>query len=146
MIAEQRGKGIANTGFSADSLRVEQQQRTSGRFTAEWQLVGVGYWNFLFSGQGRKPGKGAPIRKILKWVRQRGIQFRDDRGRFMSFNRTAYLINRKIAMLGTEIFQTPSKGVNLEKIVDRHISKLSSDVASSIVQEYEKELNKIIIS
>jgi hypothetical protein len=147
MIIEQRSKGIANTGFSASSLRVVQSRTTaSGRFISNFELVGIGYWNFLFSKKGRKPGKFAPVNKIMQWVRQRRIQFRNlDTGKFLTTKQTAFLINKGIRDQGTRIFQTPSKGVNIERIIDRHLSNAGDELAKEIVQDYEERLNKIII-
>jgi hypothetical protein len=145
MIKEQEGKDIRTTGKSAKSLQVKQK-RTRGRFASGWELVGIGYWHFLFSKQGRGPKGFAPPKKILKWVRNKKIKFVDDKGKVLSDQRTAFLVNRKIAFEGTEIYKNPKKGVNLERIISKHEKELVKNTAAEIKQEYEKELNRIIIS
>ena len=55
--------------------------------------------------KGRKAGKMPPIKNskgegILKWVEQRKIQFRDNRGRFESYNSTAWAIAMSIKKRG----------------------------------------------
>jgi hypothetical protein len=44
--------------------------------------------------------KGGLTKGIDKWVRRKGIQFRDKRGRFLSYESTAYLITRSIYQKG----------------------------------------------
>jgi hypothetical protein len=53
------------------------------------------------SGKGSKTGKGGLTEGIQKWVKQRGIQFRDKKsGKFISYNSTAFLITRSIYQTG----------------------------------------------
>jgi hypothetical protein len=63
----------------------------------------------------------------------------------MSFKSTAFLSWRKIKEQGTGIFQTPSKGVPLAKILKKNEPKLLDDFSTEIQQRYIKELNKVII-
>lgn len=65
--------------------------------------------------KGRKAGKMPPIKNskgegILKWVEQRKIQFRDNRGRFESYNSTAWAIAMSIKKRGippTKFYSRP---------------------------------------
>ncbi len=91
MINAQRSKGITASGRSASSLTIVGSRTRGAR------LEGIGYWSFLFKDQGRKPGKFPPIDEIIKWVRVRRLQFRNAKGQFMSYIRTAFLVSRKIA-------------------------------------------------
>ena len=141
LIAAQTRQGRRVSGYSAASLRVQQSRRSGGQFTANWELVGVGYWATLFRGIGRKPGKFAPPREILKWVRQKNITFQDKTPR-----QTAFLINRKLKEEGSLIFRDKRRGIRLDEILKKHEPTLVTNVGKSIVQEYEKRLNQIIIS
>ena len=51
------------------------------------------------SGTGKK---GGLTKGIDKWVRRKGIQFRDKRGRFLSYKSTAFLITRSIYKTGVK--------------------------------------------
>jgi hypothetical protein len=60
--------------------------------------------------KGRKAGKMPPVSAIEKWVEQRKIQFRDNRGRFESYNSTAWAIAKSIKKRGippTKFYSRP---------------------------------------
>lgn len=62
--------------------------------------------------KGRKAGKMPPVSAIEKWVEQRKIQFRDNRGRFESYNSTAWAIAKSIKKRGippTKFYSRPFK-------------------------------------
>lgn len=140
MIKEQRNKGIPASGRSRDSLTI------TGSRTRGAVLEGVGYWSFLFSGQGTGPGSFPPPLNMFKWIKQKGIKFIDfATGRFMSDKRAAFLAGQKIKREGTEIFKNPSKGVNIDTIINRHIDKMGEDLATDIQQKFIKEIDKVII-
>jgi len=44
--------------------------------------------------------KGGLTKGIDKWVRRRGIQFRDKKGRFLSYEQTGYIITRSVYKTG----------------------------------------------
>ena len=50
--------------------------------------------------KGRKKGKNPPQSAILRWVEQRRIQFRDNRGRFKTYDSTAWAITKSIGKRG----------------------------------------------
>jgi hypothetical protein len=50
--------------------------------------------------KGRRAGKMPPVSAIEKWVEQRKIQFRDNKGRFETYRTTAFLIARSIKKRG----------------------------------------------
>ena len=62
--------------------------------------------------KGRKAGKMPPVSAIEKWVSQRKIQFRDNKGRFETYKTTAFLIARSIGKRGipaTHFYSRPFK-------------------------------------
>lgn len=62
--------------------------------------------------KGRKAGKMPPVSAIEKWVSQRKIQFRDNKGRFETYNSTAWSIARGIKKRGipaTNFYSRPFK-------------------------------------
>jgi hypothetical protein len=69
------------------------------------------------SGTGRK---GGLTNGIQKWVKQKGFQFRDKNGRFLSYNSTAYLITRSIFHKGIKpsLFFTKPFEAGYKKYID----------------------------
>lgn len=52
--------------------------------------------------KGRKAGKNPPFSAIRKWVEDRRIQFRSNRGRFQTYDQTAWAVVKKIGRDGIE--------------------------------------------
>jgi len=74
------------------------------------------------SGTGKK---GGLTEGINKWVKQKGFQFRDKRGRFMSYDSTAYLITRSIFHKGIKpsLFFTKPFEAGYKKYIDVDLVK-----------------------
>ena len=74
------------------------------------------------SGTGRK---GGLTQGINKWVKQKGFQFRDKRGRFLSYESTAYLITRSIFHKGIKpsLFFTKPFEAGYKKYIDTDLIK-----------------------
>ena len=139
IIAEQSEKGIRNTGASAESLRVVSS-RSSAR------LESVGYFRFLYKDQGRRPGGFPPLKPIIDWMRTKNITpGADSKGRQMTINQAAFTIARKIARLGTSIYQNPSKGIDLDAIIERHLDNTIDTLGDEIRHTFVEHLNKNII-
>ena len=64
----------------------------------------------------------------------------------MSKESMAFLVGQKIQREGTDIFQRPQEGVNLDQIIDRHDDQLTEELGEEITQKYVQDLNKVIIS
>lgn len=52
--------------------------------------------------KGRRAGKAPPYSPILEWVQNRRIQFRDNRGKFQSYQQTAWAVVGGIKKNGIE--------------------------------------------
>lgn len=63
--------------------------------------------------KGRKAGKMPPVSAIEKWVSQRRIQFRDNRGRFKTYRSTAWAIAKGIKKRGIPATNFYSRPFNL---------------------------------
>lgn len=88
-IEDQRSKGIRASGKSADTLRIESNTKAG-------KLYGQAYIHF--QKVGRKPGAFPPIDAILQWIKDKGIVAD------IPDKSLAFLIARKIAKKGTDIF------------------------------------------
>jgi len=74
------------------------------------------------SGTGKK---GGLTQGINKWVKQKGFQFRDKRGRFLCYDSTAYLITRSIFHKGIKpsLFFTKPFEAGYKKYIDIDLIK-----------------------
>lgn len=102
---DQSTKKITTTGQSADSLTFEADDKGG-------QLLGADY--FYWQIVGRKPGKFAPPDAILQWIQDKGIKPNNPK---TSLKSLAYLINRKMAQKGTDIFMGKRPGLDFNKVV-----------------------------
>jgi len=114
IIKEQSAKGIRSSGKSAGSLRSESTSN-------EGKIYGSGY--FKQQEVGRRPGRFPPVQDIEDWIRAKGITPDG-----ISIESLAFLIARKIAKNGTDIFQGKREGLNLKGIVNKRRDKLRSDL------------------
>lgn len=119
---DQGAKGITASGRSSDSLAY-------GTDATGGQLTGSNY--FYWQIVGRKPGKFAPPEAIEQWIRDKGIT---PEGR-TTVKQLAFLINRKMATKGTDIFIGKRSGLSFQEIVDKNMSILLGNIAQSKVKE-----------
>lgn len=94
-------KRFNTTEKASKSLRTEAKD-TSGALYGAKYIYQLKY--------GRKPGKFPPIEAILNWIRDKRIQPNDG----ISERSLAFLISRKIAKKGTNIFQKKTEPLNVE--------------------------------
>ena len=121
-------KGINDTGEAARSLYVDY----GNDFV---RSVGIFYIEFLDTG--RAPGKFPPKDPIGKWVQSKiGISDTDP-----EFDSIVFLIQRKIARLGTEIFRNNGKGLEIDKKIVTLRKALDDVVAESVISSINKRLD-----
>lgn len=122
--SDQAAKNIRASGESAASLK-------STATDSGGQLVGSSY--FYQQIMGRKPGKFAPPDAILKWIQEKGITPKDPK---TSLKSLAYLINRKLATKGTDIFLNKRPGLSFDDITQgSNMEQLLADVMQNKVKE-----------
>lgn len=85
-------------------------------------------------GSGTGP-KGGLTKGIAKWVRKKRFQFRDKKGRFMSYESMTYLISRSIYNKGLKanLFFTKPFEAGIEKLPDELIKGFALDIEDNIV-------------
>jgi hypothetical protein len=93
------------------------------------------------SGTGKK---GGLTNGIDKWVRRRRFQFRDKKGRFMSYQSTAFLITRSIYNKGikpslffTKPFEKAFKGLN-EELIQAYALDVQKFMETTIKDNFKK--------
>ena len=91
------------------------------------------------TGTGRK---GGLTQGINKWVKQKGFQFRDKRGRFMSYDSTAYLITRSIFQKGIKpsLFFTKPFEAGYKKYIDVDLVKAFGQDIETMVDYNLKDI------
>jgi hypothetical protein len=91
------------------------------------------------SGSGRK---GGLTQGINKWVKQKGFQFRDKKGRFLSYDSTAYLITRSIFHKGIKpsLFFTKPFEAGYKKYIDIDLVKAFGQDVETIVDFNLKDI------
>lgn len=109
-------KGITATGTARDTLRVDIDERNQ-----VGQSLGKHYLEFLDRGRGA--GRFPPPDNIAQWIRVKlGIQ--EDK----VVKQVSFLIGRKIATEGTEIFKAPGQGIELDVLATEFIKALKAEL------------------
>lgn len=126
-IDRQAAQGIRSSGKSASSLRVESDSDNGA-------LYGSGY--FYQQKHGRKPGKFPPVDDILDWIRAKGITPKDN----ISEKSLAFLIARKIAKSGTDVFQGRRDGLDVDEQVKQLVEQFKKDLVKAGQKEIVKQI------
>ena len=110
-------KGLDNSGEAFNSLEVNGNK-----------LFGNDYIYYL--DKGRAPGKFPPT--LINWVRNKlGLQGSEAK-------QVDFLVRRKIAREGTEIFRNNSKGIELARLVDETLDELIKELPEQVAVEVLK--------
>jgi len=131
-------KNKNNTRKLYDSLRYEVDV-TANAVNFDFIMEEYGEW----VDKGRKKGTMPPQKEIFKWVQQKGIQFRDNRGKFKTYESTAWAIAKSIKKRGIPATDFYSRPFNLG------YAKLPNDVVQAYALDIQdflefsiNELNK----
>ena len=117
-----RMKNLDASGEASDSLEIQGSK-----------LVGNDYIYFL--DKGRAPGRFPPVSNIREWVRTKlGISNEKE------VNSVGFLVGRKMAREGTEIFKNKSKGLQLDNLVDEMLNDLQKELPDAVAAEAFKWL------
>lgn len=94
----------------------------------EVQIFMNDYWQYV--NDGRRPGKRPPTGPIVDWLKFRGIQGRDKKGRFATRQSTAFAIATNIAKFG--IKPTFFFDIAIEKLSQQIDEELFEQLGASI--------------
>lgn len=113
-------KGLNDTKKARDSISYQVAGNT---------LIIEGLARALFLEFGRKPGQMPPIGPIREWVeRKLGVSSEESQG-------VAFVIARKIANEGTDIFTDRAKGLQIELTLAMINEKLLKEITKSVSLE-----------
>lgn len=120
-------KNISDTGEAARSLFVEHGEDFV-------RSIGIFYLEFLDTGRG--PGKFPPIEPLKKWAKSKfGV---DDK----EATSIAFAVAHKIKKLGTTIFISNSKGIELEKKIVTLRQNLNEVLRKSTIATVKQRLDR----
>lgn len=95
---------------------------------------------FIWSENGRGPGKFPPLKNILKWIQFKRL-VPSTKGKAISTKQLVYVVSRKIALHGTEgkhlLQQT------IDETYDTLVDRLVEAIANKIENELEKDIEQI---
>lgn len=115
---QQSQKGIRATGQSADSLKAVM---VAGKATM------IGDAAIFFQIHGRRPGRFPKVEHITEdWFFRKNIPLVG-----ITVESFLFLVRRKIARFGTDIFQGKRPGLSIEEEVEKQIEELKSALAAN---------------
>jgi len=130
-------KNYSIVGFSMADYGMYQDQGVKGKSSSAKAP------NSRFKFGSKSGTKGGLTKGIEKWVKQKGIQFRDKKsGRFISYQSTAFIITRSIYQTGLRpsLFFTKPFEAGKKKYIDGEIGQAFAMDVDYIV---DYELKKI---
>jgi hypothetical protein len=132
----RKKKNVTKTLY--DSLGYDVKAMPSS-FSFDFLMEEYGEW----VDKGRKAGKNPPFSPIREWVENRRIQFRDNRGKFQTYDQTAWAIVGGIGRNGIEPSNFYSRPFNLgyRKLPNEVAEAYALDVVEFMEYSID-ELNK----
>lgn len=87
---------------------------------------------------GRLPGKYVPIKPLIDWIKRKGIQGRNKKGRFISVNSLVFAISASIKRRGIKARPFIKKAIDnsqkeIAKIVELNLQEILDDTINEII-------------
>lgn len=140
VIREYYSKGLKASGnFERETYITRQARKVILSFPSYTQFIA----KFKSNKGGRRPGKQPPPNIIRKWITDKGLKIRDlVSGQFATrtqtrINQLAYLIGRKIAQKGTDIYIGKRQAIDLDRIVDNKFDYRMEEIADRIFERFK---------
>lgn len=102
------------------------------------------YMKYIIAGRG--PGGFPPVDKMREWVEGNPDVLANARRVWESItvNQLAYLIGRKIARQGTDVFLGRKPGIDLIAVVDKHMPELKEALGKAEIKSIATSLKSAI--
>jgi len=114
----RKKKNVTNSLYDSLDYQVKAMPNS---FEFDFLMEEYGEW----VDKGRRAGKNPPFSPLRKWVEDRRIQFRDNSGRFQTYDQTAWAVVKSIGKKGIEPSNFYSRPFNLG------FQKLPNEVAEA---------------
>jgi hypothetical protein len=124
----RKKKNVTNSLYDSLDYQVKAMPNS---FEFDFLMEEYGEW----VDKGRKAGKNPPFSPLRKWVQDRRIQFRDNSGRFQTYDQTAWAVVKSIGKKGIEPSNFYSRPFNLG------FQKLPNEVAEAYALDVEEFLD-----
>lgn len=124
----RKKKNVTNSLYDSLDYQVKAMPNS---FEFDFLMEEYGEW----VDKGRRAGKNPPFSPLRKWVEDRRIQFRDNRGRFQTYDQTAWRVVKSIGRKGIEPSNFYTRPFNLG------FQKLPNEVAEAYALDVEEFLD-----
>lgn len=124
----RKKKNVTNSLYDSLDYQVKAMPNS---FEFDFLMEEYGEW----VDKGRKAGKNPPFSPLRKWVEDRRIQFRDNSGRFQTYDQTAWAVVKSIGKKGIEPSNFYTRPFNLG------FQKLPNEVAEAYALDVEEFLD-----
>ena len=119
----RKNKNVTNSLYESLDYDVKAMPNS---FEFDFLMNEYGEW----VDKGRKAGKNPPFSPLRKWVQDRKIQFRSNKGRFQTYDQTAWAIVKSIGKKGIPASNFYSRPFNLgfAKLPDEIVEAYALDM------------------
>ncbi len=133
----QRDAQSKNQKIPVNSFRVEAIDTAGNLYAAD-------YFKYLIYGRG--PGKQPPIDSMLAWVQGNSDALARTKQvyKYITEQGLAYLIGRKIAKEGTDIYTGKKQGIDLLGSIEKEMPELLSTLAKNETFKIVQALNSAL--
>lgn len=122
-----------NQKIPVSSLRAETTETTGNLYAAD-------YFKYLIYGRGQ--GKGPPIEAMQQYVDMNPeiLERAKQTFKYLTRDGLAFLIGRKIAQNGTDIFEGKKQGIDLLGVIEKEMPELLQQLAKGEVVRISQAL------
>ena len=135
---------------NAKSILIQNKKVASGKLvnSIRYNVNSQGKISFLYAPEGkwvtqgrRKGAKFPPPAPISRWIKEKGIQGRDKRGRFISNKSLTFLISRGIARDG--IAPLPFMKTAIQQSIKQLGKSLKTSLAKAEIKRWRNAIKKL---
>ena len=138
IIQQYKAKNIMASGRFGRNMTVAR----NGRYKVVLTIPHYSEYIMRFkSNKGGFKGWWPPSDVLVQWIKDKGLQLRDfSTGRFKAktetnYKQAAYLIGRKIAEQGTDIYTGKREPIDLDRIINDRLDYAGNELGDRILQQ-----------